>query len=372
MSQKIQIVADENIPLLDELLNDKAHITRVAGRSLNAQEVRHADALLVRSVTQVNQKLLQGSSVQFVGTCTIGVDHIDQAYLQEQGIAFTSAPGCNAMAVVDYVMAAFLALNGSLAYWRNKTVGVLGYGEVGSRLCQRLQTLAIPFKVCDPFKSGAKSSLEEVLACDVISLHVPLTKTGEHPTYQLFNQQRLQQLKQNTVLINTGRGEVVDNQALLDLLKQNRIQAVLDVYQDEPTPSQELLEALDIATAHIAGYSMHGKMRGTLQVVEKLYAYYGWQNTSQDYLAAFSQTLQCEKTASLAQIMQNAYDVRQDSRRFIQHYLAAESSKRAEAFDLYRKNYPTRYELGFTHLQGMQEELQSELKALGFALVGGV
>lgn len=365
MSKKPIIVADENIPLLDELLADKAEIIRLPGRAMQAQDVKQADALLVRSVTQVNKVLLQESHIRFVGTCTIGVDHIDQAYLQENHITFTSAPGCNALAVVDYVMAALLALNPDLDYWRSKTVGVLGYGQVGSRLCQRLKQVGIAFCAADPFKAEAKHSLEEVLACDVISLHVPLTKQGEHATYQLFNQQRLQSLKQGAVLINSGRGEVVDNQALLSLLKEKKIQAVLDVYQQEPTPSEELLRALDIATAHIAGYSTHGKMRGTLQVVEKLFEHFNWQENPKDYLADFQHTLQADSADDAASIMKKAYDIRQDSKNFIAHYLAAEVDKRAEAFDLYRKNYPTRYELGFITVKGEFGAYREDLLALG-------
>lgn len=366
MSNKPTIVADENIPLLDELLADKAEIIRLPGRAMRAQDLQQADALLVRSITQVDKALLQNTPVGFVGTCTIGVDHIDQAYLQENHIAFTSAPGCNALAVVDYVMAALLALNPDLAYWRSKTVGVLGYGQVGSRLCQRLEQIGIAYRVCDPFKTQAKHTLEEVLGCDVISLHVPLTKQGEYATDQLLNQQRLQALQAGTVLINTSRGKVVDNQALLALLQTRKIRAVLDVYQAEPTPSEELLQALDIATAHIAGYSAHGKMRGTLQVVEKLFEHFNWQEKPKNYLADFQQTLQANSLDDAVSLMKKAYDIRQDSQNFLQYYLAVERKKRAEAFDLYRKNYPTRYELGFITVNDAATLLGGDLSALGF------
>lgn len=369
MTKKIKLVVDENIPLLDELLADKADIIRLPGRAMQAQDLQAADALLVRSVTQVNSALIENSPLSFVGTCTIGVDHIDEALLQQRNIAFTSAPGCNALAVVDYVMAALLAINPSLNYWRSKTIGVLGYGQVGSRLCQRLENCGIAYRVCDPFKAQAPHTLEQVLACDVLSLHVPLSKTGEHPTYQLLNKQRLHNLKTGALLINTGRGEVVDNQALLELLQAKKIQAVLDVYQQEPTPSPALLQALDIATAHIAGYSSHGKMRGTLQVVEQLYHHFNWQKQSKDYLTQMQQTLTAVPSDDAASLMVKAYDIRQDSKNFIQHYLAAEEANRAEAFDLYRKNYPTRYELGFITVEQASNELSQELKALGFRCV---
>src|SRR5690554_5116493 len=229
MAKNLRIVADENIPLLDEVFGDSAEITRLPGRQMQAADLANADALMVRSITAVNAQLLANSTVQFVGTCTIGVDHIDQHYLAEQGIGFANAPGCNAAAVVDYVLAALLASHADMDYWQSKTVGIVGYGEVGSRLHQRLQQCGIQTRVVDPYKASAKNSLDEVLACDVVSLHVPYTPSGEHKTAFLLNQQRLQQLKDGCLLINTSRGQVVDNHALMQQLKVGRIQAVLDV-----------------------------------------------------------------------------------------------------------------------------------------------
>lgn len=372
MPKKLTLVADENIPLLDEIFADSADIIRLPGRQMQAADLRHADALLVRSVTAVNAQLLQATAVRFVGTCTIGVDHIDQAYLAENLIGFANAPGCNAAAVVDYVLAALLAIQPDLSHWQSKTVGIVGYGEVGSRLYKRLSSCGIQTRIYDPFKAFAQHSLEEIIACDVISLHVPFTSEGEHQTALLFNQQRLAQLKPGCVLINTSRGKVVDNHALLSLLQAGKIQAVLDVYEEEPTPSTALLQQLDIATAHIAGYSLHGKMRGTLQVVEQMKAYFDLPLAIPDILANYQTSIQINAADSVASVMQKSYAIGQDSAQFIAHYQKAETiGQRALCFDAYRKHYQNRYELAYTQILGANAEQASALAAIGFA-VGGI
>lgn len=366
MHKPLTIAADENIPLLDELLGDIAHIIRLPGRTMTAAQIRDADALLVRSVTSVNSALLQDTAVRFVGTCTIGVDHIDQHFLAQQNIGFSSAPGCNAAAVVDYVMAALLAIEPDISVWQQRCVGIVGYGEVGSRLYQRLQDNGIAVRACDPFKSFASNTLDEVLACDAVSLHVPLTRDGAHPTLNLLNQQRLQQLPRGSLLINTSRGKVVDNAALLACLQNGQLQAVLDVYQDEPEPQPVLLDALDIATAHIAGYSLHGKMRGTLQVIEPLYRFFAVDKTLPEILQQYNHSLLVDKQEKLDQTMLKAYDIRKDSAAFIQAYKQAEISQRAAVFDAYRKHYQNRYELAYLRPQGADAEQQRLLTSIGF------
>lgn len=371
MAKKLTLIADENIPLLDEIFADSAEIVRLPGRQMQAAELKYADVLLVRSITAVNERLLKDTAVQFVGSCTIGVDHIDQQYLATNNIGFANAPGCNAAAVVDYVMAALLAIQPKLAHWQAKVVGIVGYGEVGSRLHQRLSDCGIQTRIFDPFKAFTKNTLEEVLACDVISLHVPFTQQGAHKTACLLDSYRLQQLKDGCVLINTSRGKVVDNQALLSRIQAGKIQAVLDVYEDEPTPSIELLEHLTIATPHIAGYSLHGKMRGTLQVAEQMKTYFDLPLVIPDVLADYQTRIDVASTDSAAQVMQKSYDIRQDSAQFIAHYKKAETAvAQALCFDAYRKHYQNRYELAYTQLVGISEQQTLSLAAIGFAIGG--
>ena len=366
MIKKLKVIADENIPSLDALLGELADIHYLPGRSMQAEALQGADALLVRSITCVDEALLAGTSIQFVGSCTIGTDHVDLAYLAAQKIAFANAPGCNAAAVVDYVLSALFAIEPELAVWQQRQVGIVGCGQVGSRLQQRLAAIGIATQVFDPFVPAATASFDDVLRCDAISLHVPLTRDGEHPTLQMFNAAVFDQLADNTLLINSSRGKVVDNRALLQHLQQGRLQAVLDVYEDEPTPSIALLQALDVATAHIAGYSLQGKIRGSMQVVEALYRHFAIAETMPDLLAGQLKQTRVAEEASLAEILRLAYDIRADSAAFLQAYSqAADAAEQAQAFDRYRKQYPVRYEWSFQQLvgRGMPDDV---LKQLGF------
>ena len=210
----MHIVADENIPLLNEFFADFGEITLVEGRSMTAADVADADILLVRSVTRVDAQLLAGSKIKFVGTATIGTDHIDQDYLQEAGIGFKSAPGCNAQAVVDYVLSALSVLVDERGIgFTDVSVGIVGVGNVGLLLRRRLEEMGVTVLAVDPFKDpeevGELVTLDEALQADVVTLHTPLTRDGEHPTWHLIDQQRLAQMKPDASLINAGRGAVV-------------------------------------------------------------------------------------------------------------------------------------------------------------------
>lgn len=277
----MQIVADENIPLIDQFFGDFGEITRLSGRTMTNEDVRDADLLLVRSVTQVTPELLEGSRIKFVGTATIGTDHIDLDYLKDKGIGFCSAPGCNAQAVVDYVMSALSVLVDSRGIgFEDLSVGIVGVGNVGLLLRQRLEEMGVTVKACDPFKDesavGPLSSQDEVLGCDVVTLHTPISKEGEHPTWHLIDEKALKQMKPDACLINASRGAVVDNEALLAHLKtHDDFWAILDVWENEPHLNLELLNHCALGTPHIAGYSMDGKMRGTELVYQGACEFFG-------------------------------------------------------------------------------------------------
>ena len=226
------IVADENIPLLDSFFADFGDIRRVSGRDLDASQVRDADVLLVRSVTRVNRELLEGSRVRFVGTATIGTDHVDKEWLAAQGISFSAAPGCNANSVVEYVLAvaALYADRKGLSDWSRQSVGIVGVGNVGGLLAQKLDRLGFNVVLCDPLRQSDAaddsateefSSLQHALECDIVTLHTPLTHEGNHPTYHLLGSQQLAALNADQLLINSGRGRVIDNMALLARLQQS-------------------------------------------------------------------------------------------------------------------------------------------------------
>ncbi|KAA5975036.1 MULTISPECIES: 4-phosphoerythronate dehydrogenase PdxB [unclassified Pantoea] len=272
----MKILVDENMPYARELFSRTGDVVAVPGRPLPVDELADASGLMVRSVTQVNEALLAGKPVKFVGTATAGTDHIDEAWLQQAGIAFSAAPGCNAIAVVEYVFSALLLLAERDGFQlRDRTVGIVGVGNVGGRLQKRLEAWGIKTLLCDPPRAdrgdeGDFLSLEAVTAqADILTFHTPLFKEGPYKSWHLADAALLMALKPNTILINSCRGPVVDNVALLEVLKMRHdLSVVLDVWEPEPDLSLALLDRVDIATPHIAGYTLEGKARGTTQVFE--------------------------------------------------------------------------------------------------------
>jgi len=379
----MRIVADENIPLLDEFFAGFGEIRRLPGRSIDAAAVADADLLLVRSVTQVNRALLDGSPVKFVGTCTIGTDHLDLDYFQQAGITWASAPGCNARGVVDYVLGSLLVLAEQQGVdLVTRTYGVVGAGQVGSRLLKVLRGLGWRVLVCDPPRQAAEGgdfvSLQQVLdECDVISLHTPLERLGDHPTYHLFDRARLAALKPGSWLINASRGAVVDNQALRELLPQRSdLQVVLDVWEGEPQADVELAALCRIATPHIAGYSLDGKLRGTAQIYQALCQHLGVVPSvelAQLMPAAWLSELTIDASAdpawALASICRAVYDPRRDDADF-RRSLQGDAASRRAAFDGLRKRYPMRREIDGLEVcvKGDAPALASLVQALGARL----
>ncbi|WDH55234.1 4-phosphoerythronate dehydrogenase PdxB [Pseudomonas chlororaphis] len=374
------IVADENIPLLDAFFAGFGEIRRFPGRSIDRAAIEGADVLLVRSVTQVSRVLLEGSQVRFVGTCTIGTDHLDLEYFQEAGIRWSSAPGCNARGVVDYVLGSLLTLAEiEGADLTQRTYGVVGAGEVGGRLIEVLRGLGWKVLVCDPPRQVAEGgdyvSLEQILAqCDVISLHTPLTKAGELPTWHLLDRQRLRQLRAGAWLINASRGAVVDNSALREvLLEREDLQAVLDVWEGEPQVDVALAELCVLATPHIAGYSLDGRQRGTAQIYQALCDYLGQPQAihlrdllPRPWLSEVSLDAHSDPAWSLAMICRAVYDPRRDDADFRRSLVGSVAEQRA-AFDALRKGYPPRREIDglAVRIQGEAPGLQQIVSALG-------
>ncbi|WDE03578.1 4-phosphoerythronate dehydrogenase [Thalassomonas viridans] len=347
----MKIYYDENMPFAREFFSGLGELVPFAGRELSQETAAEADVLLVRSITRVNQALLQSNKqIQFVGTATIGVDHIDQAYLNSRNISFSAAPGCNAVSVAEYVLSALVVLaERYLLDLSGLTVGIVGAGNTGTRLSEKLKALGIRYYLCDPLlaEQGDERefvSLERVLSCDVISLHVPLTTAGQYPSYHLLNRERLTRLTDKQILINACRGEVVDNQALLELKQAGHgLKLVWDVWENEPDILMPLIDHTEIATAHIAGYSLEGKARGTemlylalckqLKIKPKL--------TLSQFLPPASIThveiKQHFDEIILNQLVKMVYDVRRDDGIFRQQLSC-------QGFDMLRKNYPVRRE----------------------------
>ena len=381
----MHILADENIPLVDEFFAGLGEIRRMPGRSINRAALENVDLLLVRSVTRVDRELLDGTAVKFVGTCTIGTDHLDLDYLEQAGIDWASAPGCNARGVVDYVLGSLLALaelrGDTLA---QRSYGVVGAGEVGGRLVEVMRGLGWDVRVCDPPRqareAGGFVSLDEVLAeCDVVSLHTPLNMGGDWPTFHLFDQERLSNLRPGAWLINASRGAVVDNVALRDVLLQRPdIDAVLDVWEGEPQVDVELAGLCRIATPHIAGYSLDGKLRGTAQIYAAFCAVRGLEPAVElaqlmpgAALTELTFASCTEPADMLATLCRAVYDPRRDDADFRRSLVGDEARRRA-GFDLLRKRYLARREIDGlgVRITGTNAALDTIVEALGARLLG--
>ena len=378
------IVADENIPLIEEFFASFGEIRRLPGRQITRADVHDADVLLVRSVTRVDRELLEGSAVKFVGTCTIGTDHLALDDFEHAGIQWASAPGCNARGVVDYVLGSLLTLadieGADLA---QRTYGVIGAGEVGGRLVRVLRDLGWKVQVCDPLRQAAEGgdyvSVEQIIEqCDVISLHTPLSKSGDFATWHLMDEARLNRLKPGTWLINASRGPVVDNAALRNVLNaRDDLQAVLDVWEGEPQVDVELADLCVLATPHIAGYSLDGKQRGTAQIYQALCAFLGQTPQVQladllpaPWLAKVELSANSDQAWALAMVCRGVYDPRRDDADF-RRTLTGPVDQQKQAFDGLRKHYPVRREIeGLTvHIEGHNPALTKMAAALGCVVV---
>lgn len=365
MVSNLRIVADANIPCVEQAFGHLATIEQVRGRTIGPKDVRDADVLLVRSVTRVGPSLLEDSSVQFVGSATIGTDHVDRDYLEEAEIAFAHAPGSNADSVADYVVAALLALARQFRVsLQGQTVGVIGCGDVGSRVGRRLTALGLsvlrndPPRVRTPADDASSSdfvSLERVLQeANIVTLHVPLTVSGRDATHHLVDEETLQEVSRDVWLLNTSRGPVVDNQALLRALKGGEVgAAVLDVWEDEPTPDPALVEAADIATPHIAGYAHDGKVRGTTMLYRSLCEHLGvdpaWapdnelRPATRDALGCHPTDPRLSRTDWLHHLVRQAYSITGDDAR-LRRMLDQPRSEHGDYFRHLRATYPMRRE----------------------------
>jgi len=260
----IKIASDSQIPniqqKLSEFFADEYSLEYFIYDELTSNDLKNVDALLVRSTIQVGKKLCDHSSIKFVGSATAGINHLDTEYLDAQNISWSHAPGCNAFSVIHYVMAALGELIQEGLFSVRQSIGIIGYGNIGKRLYQLLSALNIEVYAYDPLlKHSHLVTMEKVLACDLITIHVPYSTEGVYPTSDLLNQSHSSFLK-DKILINTSRGGVVCEKLVTE---SSNLIYVADVWVDEPTPSKTTIQNAFISTPHIAGYSIEGKMNGT-------------------------------------------------------------------------------------------------------------
>lgn len=389
----MKILIDENIPYAHEFFDNVGEVQRFAGRELQAEQLVDVDVLLVRSITKVNEALLhKANRLTFVGTATIGEDHIDKAYLKQHGIRFSSAPGCNANSVAEFVISSLLVVSETYGIdFSDKTVSIIGLGNIGKSLFTKLHALDINILVCDPFEQDRSKvicdrpkaeikwvSLEEALSSgDIVTFHTPLTREGSNPTFHLLNETNLELLKENVTLINASRGEVIDNNALLRHIRARTLKGrpaihlVLDVWENEPTPLLELIPYCTLTSAHIAGYSLEGKSRGTEMLYQEVMAQIEHSANielsgllpkavvSSVEISAFDETVSLSANSLLKQLVHLVFDVRRDDRIF-------RSELAVNGFDWIRKNYPIRREWSSLEVKGGSPELNEQLTYLGF------
>lgn len=373
----MRIVVDQDLHLQQLDLPADWELVKREGRLINNSDVREADALFIRSVTRVNAELLHNSRIRFVGTATSGLDHIDRDYLKANTIHLADAAGSNANAVTDYCLAAlaFAVLHRDLQI-ADARIGLIGAGHVGGLLLQKLRRLGLEPLVCDPplQQSGAAGefcTLEEAAHCDVVSLHVPLEESGEHPTRAMIDSEMLSAMPVAGVLINSCRGEVIDEAALRKHLQANeRFTAVLDVWQNEPVVNRDSIALAHIATPHIAGYSTRAKDEAAASIVSALKRYSGSETRSVDSQAGSENRDAGPGNIALGcrwawETVQHHFDLPELTREFRQVY---QSGNEKQAFDAMRRQLASRREFCETVVRGAPEEATGFLSALGFRL----
>ncbi len=275
----INIVCDNKIPFIKGVLENFANITYCNGADISNQTIKNADALIIRTRTICNEKLLKGSKVKFIGTATIGLEHIDTEYCKNNNIFFTNVPGCNSGGVEQYIASALsyysLKLNVDLS---KKTIGIIGVGNIGSKINNFSKAIGMKVLLNDPPRAEKECDTEFVdlefliKNSDIITLHVPLINNGKHKTYHMVDSNFLDKCKKNVLLINSCRGEVFDTNAIINTIENNNFSGklIIDTWENEPNINLKLLKYTLIATPHIAGYSLEGKANGTAGVINTL------------------------------------------------------------------------------------------------------
>lgn len=376
------VVVDAKNPFLSEALAPYCTVRTLPTGEITHAALKDADAVVVRSETHVDAGLLDGTRVRFVGTATIGTDHVDTGYLTGHGIGFASAPGSNANSVAEYLVTALLVVAGRLGLTlRGLTLGVVGVGNVGSRVVRVGEALGMRVLLNDPplaRKTGDPRYLpvDALMDADVLTLHVPLTTEGMDATYHLWDAHRIDRMKTGSVLVNTSRGGVVDSGALLNSLVRKHLRAaVLDVWEHEPGIDPDLLERVLLGTPHIAGYSFDGKVNAARMMFEALSAHFGlglpWPEPASlppPRCSEITVQLAGSEEDTLRGILTRCYDIEDDDAR-LRATAAMNAAERAKEFRRLRSQYPVRREFAATLVQceAVPQSLRAILAALGYA-----
>ncbi len=358
----MKIVADENIPLLENYFGGASQLVLKSGRTITQADLVDADILLIRSVTKVSEQLLKNTSVKFVGSTTSGADHLDTDWLNANHIKWSVASGCNAMAVAEYVICVIAALQ-KMNFLMDKKIraAVVGVGKIGQLVVEKFKLLGFDVVMCDPFRDDLPvTAFNELTDFDIISFHTPLTKLGAHPTYHLVQKEFLQKQKKNCVLLNVGRGEVFSSDSL-KMYGQELILS-LDVFENEPYIDFEVLNQALIATPHIAGYSLQSKYRGVEMIHKAAIEQRILSNHTTNPISYPTQKISGSKAKSWRDIVLSIFNPL-DTTRITKETLIEDENK----FDWLRKKFAERYEFEFVEVCDVQlpETDRLFLKKLG-------
>ena len=381
----VRLVVDEEIPFGRDAFSHLGSVSLLPGRAMTRETLRDADALIVRSVTNVDAALLADTNVQFVGTATTGIEHIDREYLAARNIGFAAALGCNANAVAEYVLTALLVTaHAKRLVLDGTTLGIIGAGRIGSLVAAKAPALGLRVLLHDPPLARATGDeryrpLPEVLRADFVTLHVPLTLDGPDATHHLIGAEELARMAPSSILINTARGEVVANAALLKALIRGTMGgAVMDVWEREPSIDWDLLKHVTLGTPHIAGYSSDGKIKATAMLYHACCRFWGiepvWDPPPDPPTPPASGTVPHvtfdaagkDFQTLVHDIATTLYDLPGDHAR-MQDVLAAPEPLRPQVFDQLRRAYPHRREFACspTSITGGTPTLFARLQTLG-------
>ncbi|MFA5292650.1 MAG: 4-phosphoerythronate dehydrogenase [Phycisphaerae bacterium] len=377
----MKIIADENIPFVKECFSSAGDCLTIHGRTITREILKDVDALLVRTITKVDKDLLDETNVKFVGTATIGFEHVDLEYLASRKIGFSSAPGSNANSVAEYVVSALLNLADKYKLdISKKSIGIVGVGNVGSKVEKKAKALGMKVVLNDPplkRKTGDEKyrPIEEILNCDIVTLHTPLTKEGIDKTFHLADEKFFAALKKGAIFLNTCRGGVHDTMALKTAITSGKTRAcVLDVWEEEPNIDVELLKMVDYGTPHIAGYSYDGKVAGMVMIYEAFCMHFGIK--SKFNINNFLPPSQIERIVineqeenPLSAAVNMLYDIRIDDEK-LRRITEAPAGTGGAYFDGLRKNYHVRREFQNTVVSIKDEKLKTIFEGIGFKTDG--
>jgi len=386
MSQTVlkKVVIDDAVPFAQEIFGHLGKLHLLPGKAIQADDVKDAQALIIRSRTQINKALLENSDVKFVGSTVVGLDHVDQNYLQTAGIKFYSAQGCNANSVAEFVINALFELAEAKGFdLSQKTLGIIGVGNVGSRLFTKAEQLNIKCLVNDPPKQLNEPeayeyrALDEVLKADIISVHTPLTTEGPFATQNLISAQKLSQIQPHQIIVNAARGGIIDEHAWINT---QTLANIIDCWVNEPHIHSELYKTAFFATPHIAGHSFEAKLAGSEMVYQALCDFQktspktDWKKILPAPSTPIEQKNLCLENSQLAKfkqtllrdIFRKCHDIFSDH-----NGISAKTHQEIEKkYEFFRRNYPIYHEWHQHKVVSLKnKELDNLLKSLGFQII---